>query len=561
MNEAMLLLDGHPVCGISACCVLPSCFALLIILFPEISSMDLLSYATSPLSVLAPAAAIGLAILTRKTLLSLGAGAVVGSLLLTGFDPLQTLQYLAHALAGVFWEDGVVNTGKVFILLFPICLGIMTCLITLAGGTRAFGEWAHKRIRTGKGAQLTTVCLGLIIFIDDYFNALTVGNVSRPLTDRNNVPRAKLAYLLDSTASPVCVITPISSWGAYIISLIGGILAVHGMTDTSAISAFVSMIPMNLYAVFTLFMVIAVAGMDLNIGPMKAHAERASQGHIGGVKVQEDTDGDAQGTVADLIIPIVALILATVAAMMFTGGQALQLDGEAFSVLGAFKNTDVATSLVFGGVVGIAACLGMLIRQRVTSSQVARAFVDGTRSMSGSIYILVLAWVLTGVIGNLETGRFLAGLMGEHLGEHWLPALMFLITCVMGLATGSSWGTFGIMLPIAADMAMGTNSALLLPTMAAVLAGSVFGDHSSPISDTTILSSTGAGCDHIDHVTTQIPYAAAVALICLAGYVAIGFTGSVGGGFAVSAVAFGVVVTVFRKISASTSRSYAPATA
>ncbi|MTI14421.1 Na+/H+ antiporter NhaC family protein [Sansalvadorimonas verongulae] len=526
--------------------------------------MDLLSYATSPLSVLAPAVAIGLAVLTRKTLLSLGAGAVVGALLLTGFNPLNALQYLAHAFAGVFWEDGGLNTGKVFILLFPLSLGVMTSCITLAGGTQAFGEWARTRIRTGKGAQITTVILGLIIFIDDYFNALTVGNVSRPLTDRNNVPRAKLAYLLDSTASPVCVITPISSWGAYIISLIGGILVAHGLTDTSAISAFVSMIPMNLYAVFTLLMVFAVASMDLNIGPMKAHAERAMRGELGNVNPleTETAKGENRGTVADLALPISLLVIATVAAMMYTGGHVLQANGEVFSVLGAFKNTDVATSLVFGGVIGILTCVAMLMRQGIAGRQIKTAFVDGARSMSGSIYILVLAWILTGVIGELETGRFLAGLIGDSLGSQWLPALMFLLTCVMGLATGSSWGTFGIMLPIAGDMAAASDMALLLPTLAAVLAGSVFGDHSSPISDTTILSSTGAGCDHIDHVTTQVPYAATVALICLAGYTTIGFTESVALGFGVSSVAFLAVVALFYKISSTkSSKVYTPVNA
>ena len=525
--------------------------------------MDLISYTTSPLSLLAPAMAIGLAVLTRKTLLSLGAGAVIGALLLTGFNPIHAAQYLAQALGGVFWADGAVNTGQVYILLFPVCLGIMTSCITLAGGTRAFGDWARTRVRTGKGAQMTTVFLGFIIFIDDYFNALTVGNVSRPLTDRNNVPRAKLAYLLDSTASPVCVITPISSWGAYIISLIGGILLVHGVTDTSAITAFVSMIPMNLYAIFTLAMVVCVASMDLNIGPMKAHAERALRGELGNVNpLETESSQDAsRGTVADLVLPISLLVLSTVAAMMYTGGQELQAEGLAFSVLGAFKNTDVATSLVFGGAVGILVCVAMLLRQGTEGRKITSALVEGARSMSGSIYILVLAWVLTGVIGNLETGRFLAGLVGDSMGAHWLPALMFLLTCVMGMATGSSWGTFGIMLPIAGDMAAATDVALLLPTLAAVLAGSVFGDHSSPISDTTILSSTGAGCDHIDHVTTQLPYSVTVAMICLAGYIVMGFTGSVAVGFAVSAVVFGVVVTLFRKLSAASAKRYTPAAA
>ncbi|WP_281646237.1 Na+/H+ antiporter NhaC family protein [Parendozoicomonas sp. Alg238-R29] len=515
--------------------------------------MELTSFSFSPLSLLAPAVAIGLAVLTRKTLLSLGAGIVVGALLLTGFSPMNTVQYLVDALVSVFWNDGI-NTGSVFILLFLISLGIMTSFISLAGGTRAFGDWARRRIKTAKGSQLLTVLLGVIIFIDDYFNALAVGNICRPLTDRNRVSRAKLAYLIDSTAAPVCVITPISSWGAYIIALIGTILATHEVTDITAFSAFVSMIPMNLYAIFALAMVIAAAAMDLNVGPMRTHADRAMQGELfdssrGQPMGASEIEDTGKGSVADLVVPVVVLVLSTVAALIGTGAEALASAGQPFSVLGAFENTNVANSLLFGGLVGLIVSFVMLARQRVAGSRVMDALTAGVKSMMGAIYILIFAWVLVDVIGNLEAGKYLASLVGDTISTSWLPALVFLIAGAMAFATGTSWGTFGIMLPIAGDMAAATDLMLIMPMMGAVLAGAVFGDHCSPISDTTILSSTGASCHHIDHVMTQLPYCTTVAAICFVGYLVIGTTASVALGVLTSAVLFVLVLLVFRKLS------------
>ena len=517
--------------------------------------MDLISFSSSPLSLLAPAIAIGLAVFTHRTLLSLGAGILVGALLLTGFNVLDAVLYLKGAFTAVFWDDGL-NTGSVFILLFLICLGITTSFISLAGGTRAFGDWARKRVSTAKGSQLLTVLLGVIIFIDDYFNALAVGNICRPLTDRNRVSRAKLAYLIDSTAAPVCVITPVSSWGAYIIALVGSILATHGVTDISAFSAFVEMIPMNLYAIFALALVIASAGMDLNVGPMHTHAMMADRGELfdssrgqpmGATEIQDT----GKGRVADLVVPVLVLVLVTMAALVGTGAAALAEAGQAFSVLGAFENTNVANSLLIGGIAGLLVSFAMLSRQKAGSSRVAEAFVDGVKSMMGAIYILILAWVLADVIGSLETGKYLAGLVTGNISTSWLPALMFLIAGAMAFATGTSWGTFGIMLPIAGDMAAATEIALIMPMMGAVLAGAVFGDHCSPISDTTILSSTGASCHHIDHVTTQLPYCVTIACISFVGYLVIGTTTSTLLGFVTTAALFALVLLVFRKLSAS----------
>ncbi|CAM3556115.1 Na+/H+ antiporter NhaC family protein [Parendozoicomonas haliclonae] len=518
--------------------------------------MDLTSFSQSYLSLLAPAVAIGLAIITRKTIISLVAGILVGSLLLTDFQLTHTAQYLFKSFISVFWSDGGVNTGSVFILLFLICLGIMTSYISVAGGTRAFGEWARKRVKTARGSQLLTVALGIIIFIDDYFNSLAVGNISRPLTDRNRVSRAKLAYLIDSTAAPVCVISPISSWGAYIIALIGSILASHQVTGISPFSAFVEIIPMNLYAVIALAMVFAAAAMDLNIGPMKTHAMRAAQGELydprrGEPMGSRDLKDAYMGTVSDLVVPILVLVIATVSALVGTGAQALTEAGLPFSVLGAFENTNVANSLMIGGVIGMACGFLMLMRHKGVSDKVVDATRTGAQSMMGAIYILVLAWVLVDVISNLETGKFLASLVSQSIDAHWLPALMFVIAGIMAFATGTSWGTFGVMLPIAGDMAAATDIAQIMPMMGSVLAGAVFGDHCSPISDTTILSSTGASCHHIDHVVTQLPYCLAVATISFVGYLVMGGTGSVAMALLASAVLFALTLMLFKKISFS----------
>lgn len=507
--------------------------------------MELTSYATSPLSLLAPVLAIGLVVITRRVLLSLGLGIVVGALLLQDFNPLATLTSLAERVIGVFWNlpdaggVGSLNEWNVYILLFLLLLGAMVGLVTLSGGTRAFGEWARERVTTRRGSQLTTVLLGLFIFIDDYFNSLAVGNICRPLTDRQQVSRAKLAYLIDSTAAPICVLTPISSWGAYIISLIAGILATHSVTDVSAFGAFVELSALNFYAIAALVLVFAVAWLDLDIGVMRRHSEMARAGQVydsrrgqppGNTRVHEARSGRPR----DLIVPILVLILATFGMIVTSGARALAKDGQAFSVLGAFENTDVAGSLVFGGLCGLAIALLMLVRHRSVVGAIPRTLWHGARSMLPAVQILILAWVLTGIISALGTGEYLASLVDGVLTPAWLPALLFVIAGIMAFATGTSWGTFGIMLPIAGDIAAATDLAMLLPMMGAVLAGSVFGDHCSPLSDTTILSSTGAACHHVDHVLTQLPYALLGATAALLGYLAIGLTGSLTLGLAIT---------------------------
>lgn len=498
------------------------------------------------LSLLPPIVAIAMVLLTRRVLLSLGAGIVTAALLITSFGPVATLETLWMSFSGVFWEygsdgePGGLNLWNIFIMLFLVILGVITAFINISGGARAFGEWAMKRVKTRAGAQVVTACLGVIIFIDDYFNSLAVGQVARPLTDRHRVSRAKLAYLIDSTAAPICVVSPVSSWGAYIIAVIGGILATHSITEYTAFSAFMQMVPMNLYVWAALGIVFIVALRGVDFGQMRIHENRAIE--TGEVydpnkdipgELKNDLPTSKHGTVGDLIWPIIALVIGTVASMMWTGAQAYTADtGESATILQMFEYTDVAKSLVYGALVGLAVAIAFFIRQigrseKIGGAEFFLALKEGVKSMLPAIYILVFAWMIVGLIGDLGTGEYLAGIVeSSNLPLGWLPVLLFLVAGVMAFSTGTSWGSFGILLPIAGEIAASTDISLLLPSLAAVLAGAVFGDHCSPISDTTILSSTGAGSNHIDHVATQIPYAVTGAAIASAGYILLGFSGS-----------------------------------
>ncbi|RBW71278.1 Na+/H+ antiporter NhaC family protein [Bacillus taeanensis] len=485
----------------------------------------------SALSLIPPILALIMVMVTRKVLLSLGIGIIVGALMINQYSVGDSALQIYEIVKGIIISDGSLNTWNIYIIFFLLLLGMITSLISMAGGSRAFGEWAMKRVKTRVGAQLITILLGIIIFIDDYFNSLAVGNVSRPLTDRHRVSRAKLAYLIDSTAAPICIISPISSWGAYIIAIIGGLLATHGVTEISALSAFMTMIPMNLYAIIAMILVVAAALYNINLGSMKTHEERAvktgevldpQKGEVPGET--SDLPESSNGKVRDLVLPILALIAATVAFMMITGAQ--NTEGTA-TILSIFENTDVAASLLYGGLVGLAVTIVIFLTKGMSAGSFGKGLWSGIKSMLPAIYILFFAWTLIEIISGLGTGKYLAGLVNEHINIAYLPFLLFIIAGFMAFATGTSWGTFGIMLPIAADIAAAADITMLLPVMAAVLAGSVFGDHCSPISDTTILSSTGAGSHHIDHVMTQLPYTAAAAVISAIGYLVLGFTGSV----------------------------------
>lgn len=484
-------------------------------------------------SLLPPLIAIIMVILTRRVLVSLGIGIIVAAFILANLHVGEAITILFHAAKAIVIEDGALNSWNVFIILFLLILGVITAFISITGGSRAFGDWAMKRVKTQTGAQLIAAFLGILIFIDDYFNALTVGQVSRPITDRQRVSRAKLAYIIDSTSAPVCVVSPISSWGAFIIAIIGSVLVTHNVTDFTAFSAFVQIIPMNLYVWVTLLLVFLTAFRNINLGPMKEHEKRAlatgkvfdPSKQIPG-ELKEDLPISKHGSVGDLIWPIVMLVVGTIGFMFWTGYQNTEGIKTLIAIL---DNTDVSLSLFLGGLFGLFTALSMFYRQvkqkTVSGNIFTKGIVAGVKSMLPAVYILLFAWAIVDLIGQLKTGTYLASLVGEFNIHHgFLPVILFVIAGAMGFSTGTSWGSFGILLPIAGDIAAVTDLNLLLPSMAAVLAGAVFGDHCSPISDTTILSATGAGCNHLDHVITQIPYALTAALISAVGYFVLGFT-------------------------------------
>ncbi|GLP96686.1 Na+/H+ antiporter NhaC family protein [Paraferrimonas sedimenticola] len=494
--------------------------------------MSLTSYADSALSLIPPLLAISMAVVTRKVLPSLGVGILAGILMLTQFDLGAAATHLAQTVSGLFVEDGGANWGNLYILLFLVILGATTALISASGSARAFADWARQRIRTKRDAKLLTMALGVVVFIDDYFNSLVVGSVSRPITDRYYVSRAKLAYILDSTAAPVCVISPVSSWGAYIIALIGGLLAARGYDGGGQLATFVQMIPMNFYAIFALILLFAVVWFGLDVGPMLRHEIKAQKGELYDPERGNPPGTNAEleeannGSVAGLFGPIITLVVATASFMVASGAAELADAGQAFSILGAFENTNVGYSLFNGSVAGLAVTLVFAFKQRLEGQLIVQAVIAGARSMLPAAYILLFAWAIGGIIGEVETGKYLVSQLEGAIAPEYMPMVLFLLAGFTAFSTGTSWGTFGIMLPIAADMAMGTDTTLMLPMLSAVLAGAVFGDHCSPISDTTILSSTGAGCHHIDHVTTQLPYALMVAGISLVGYLVLGMTHS-----------------------------------
>lgn len=486
-------------------------------------------------SILPPLVAIVMVLLTKRVLLSLGTGVVAAALILTSFAPVQAAKEIFNSFAVTFWDEGF-NAYNVFILLFLLLLGVITAFVSLSGGSRAFADWASARIKTRRGAKVLTVVLGMVIFIDDYFNALAVGQVARPITDRYKVSRAKLAYFIDSTAAPVCVISPVSSWGAAIIGIVATILSAQSYVQMSALEAFIWMAPMNFYVIATLAIVIFVAIRDVDFGAMKKHETRAiTTGELYDAnktipgEMKEEFPAHAHGKVTDLLLPILLLIAGTIGAMVWTGYQNA---GQVWDIWAIFENTDVPASLMAGGLLGAVASILLYVRQfkkneTAKASWVGKGIVEGLRSMIGAVLILIFAWALSYLIDALETGVYLADVVTKNnIPTEILPVLLFLLAGIMAFSTGTSWGSFGILLPIAGNIMGQAAPELLLATLSAVLAGAVFGDHCSPISDTTILSSTGAGSNHMDHVLTQLPYALTAAAIGAVGYIVIGFTGS-----------------------------------
>ena len=462
-------------------------------------------------ALLPPVIAITLALITKEAYSSLFIGIVVGALFAKGFSPIGALDMIVN--------DGLVaaisdNAG---IFLFLVLLGIIVALVNAAGGSAAFGRWASKNIKTKVGASLATFVLGILIFIDDYFNCLTVGTVMRPVTDKYSISRAKLAYIIDATAAPVCIIAPISSWAA----AVGSSLPESSTMD--GFSLFLKTIPLNLYALLTLAFLIWLMAADFDFGPMKKYELAHKDDDLSLIEETHVVAGS--GKVYDLILPISVLIVLCIAGMLYTGGI---LEGA--NIVEAFANCDSSTALVLGSFFTLLFTFVLYIPRKVLSfGQFCEAFTEGFKAMVPAILILTLAWTLSGVCREeyLNIGGFVSSVVkAESTIGMFMPAVFFLIALGLAFATGTSWGTFSILIPIAIAVFGDAPSTMLIMTVAACLSGAVCGDHISPISDTTILASAGAQCNHIDHVSTQMPYALMIAAISFVGFLVGGVTGN-----------------------------------
>ncbi len=507
------------------------------------------------LTLVPPVLALTLVILTRKVLISLGSGVVAAALLIHDLDPLATLHGVWDAFAAIFWEDGAVNTWSVYILIFLLLLGVLAAFILMSGGTTAFALWAMRRIRRRPGSMFLPAILGIVIFIDDYFNALAVGQISRPVTDQHRVSRAKLAYIIDSTSAPVSVLSPFSSWGAYIMGIFVPIIAASSLT-MSSVQAFLGAAVANYYAIAAALLVWLVIIFRIDVGAMRKEERRAlAEGHL--FDPSEDVPGQLSddlpvhdpGARRALIVPFALLVPGVFAGILWTGRSAAG-SWDLFEIL---AETDASTALLIGGLLGLASAIWYYLRNtrknpEFVSSTFARGWTEGIKSMLPAIAILIPAWMLGDLIGQLGTGDYLGELVeASEISAGWLVPVVFLIAAAMSFATGTSWGSFGLLLPIAGGIINSMDQPdLLLPALGAVLAGAVAGDHASPISDTTILSATGSSCNVITHVITQLPYVLAAAACAALGYVALALSGSVLLGLAVVGIALVLFTAVMK---------------
>ena len=474
-------------------------------------------------ALLPPVIAIILALLTKEVYSSLFIGILSGAVLFGITDAGFGIRRVIDAVTTNGLVASLADSYNVGILIFLVVLGIIVVLMNRAGGSRAYGEWAAKKISSRKSAGLATFLLGVLIFVDDYFNCLTVGSVMRPVTDKHKISRAKLAYLIDATAAPVCIIAPISSWAAAISGTVEGV---------NGIDLFIRTIPFNLYALLTLAMVIFLCVTGLDFGPMKRFEDNAKSGDLftTGESEYKDTSENVvstRGKVIDLILPVVVLIVCCVMGMLYTGGI---FDGT--GIVDAFAGCDAAAGLSSGSLVALIIVVVYMMCRRVLSfNDCMSAIPEGFKAMVPAILILTFAWTLKNITGMLGADVYVAKLVDSVKAlQLLLPAILFLVAVGLSFATGTSWGTFGILIPIVTGVFNPTAenmSTLFIICISACLAGAVCGDHCSPISDTTIMSSTGARCKHVDHVSTQIPYAFLVAAICLVGYLVAGFVQNV----------------------------------
>lgn len=458
-----------------------------------------------------PVVAILLALITKEVYSSLFIGILIGGIFYSGFSFEGTIQHV--------FQGGIIKVlsdpGNVGILIFLVLLGIMVCLMNRAGGSAAFGQWAGKHIKTRAGAQLATILLGVLIFVDDYFNCLTVGSVMRPVTDKHNVSRAKLAYLIDSTAAPVCIIAPISSWAAAVTGFVKG---------QDGLSIFIRAIPYNFYALLTIVMMIGLVAMKVDYGPMKRHEDNAQKGDLfttGKNSAEEEQTIVGKGKVIDLVFPIAVLIIACVIGLIYTGGF---FSGTGF--VEAFSGSNAPVGLVYGSFAAFLITIVFYSVRRVLKfSECMECIPEGFKAMVPAILILTLAWSLKAMTDSLGAAPFVAGMVKNSTSAiiGILPAIIFLVGCFLAFATGTSWGTFGILIPIVVEVFSGTNPEMMIMSISACMAGAVCGDHCSPISDTTIMASAGAQSDHVNHVSTQLPYAVTVAAVSFVTYIVSGF--------------------------------------
>ncbi len=490
--------------------------------------------------------AIALALITKEVYSSLFIGIVVGGLLYAGFAPVATMEHV--------FVDGMIaqlsDPWNVGILIFLVILGAMVMLMNRAGGSAAFGRWSVEHVKTKTGAQLATIALGVLIFIDDYFNCLTVGSVMQPLTDKHGISRAKLAYLIDATAAPVCIIAPISSWAAAVTGFVDG---ANGLT------LFIRAIPYNFYAMLTIVMMLTLSIGKFDFGPMKAAEQKLRlsasadkdrpESSITGAEDQPNPPVSSKGRVIHLVLPIVSLIACCVVGMIYTGGF---FDGETF--VDAFSNSDASVGLVYGSSAALLITLIFFMATRVlTFKECMNAIPEGFKSMVPAILILTFAWTLKAMTDSLGAKEYVASLVSSVSDNNsvmgLLPAFVFLIGCLLAFATGTSWGTFGILIPIVVNVfGADLNNELMIIAISACMAGAVCGDHCSPISDTTIMASAGAACDHIEHVSTQLPYAITAAAVSLVCYLVSGFVRNWIFCLILGAVLIIVVCTLLKKL-------------
>ena len=465
-------------------------------------------------ALLPPLVAIILALITKEVYSSLFVGIVVGALLYSGFKFEGTVTQI--------FEGGIIkvlsDSYNVGILIFLVILGSVVCMMNKAGGSAAFGRWASQKIHTRVGAKLAAIILGILIFIDDYFNCLTVGSVMRPVTDRHHVSRAKFAYLIDATAAPVCIIAPISSWAAAVSGFVEG---------QDGLAIFVRTIPYNFYAILTIVMMVGMVLMKTEFGAMKTHEINALNGDLYTTSArpyENATDDEApnpRGKVIDLVVPIVVLVICCVISMIYTGGF---FSGTDFVT--AFSQSDASTGLAMGSAFGLVfAIIFYMVRRVINFRDCMACIPDGFKAMVPAIMILTFAWTLKAMTDSLGAAVFVEESMRSVAGgiEVILPAIIFLVGCGLAFATGTSWGTFGILIPIVVAVFEKSSPEMMIISMSACMAGAVCGDHCSPISDTTIMASAGAQCDHVTHVSTQLPYAIVAAAVSFVTYIVAGF--------------------------------------